>query len=245
MSNPIMSRGFSQGEYINAEPMTINGTINKLFIMFAILLTSFGVVWNQYSLGFVDKVGMLTMVGVGVGFVLALIISFTRKAMNVLVPIYAFCEGMALGGISAMFNASMPGIVSQAVAATFFTLFALLFAYKAGLIKATEKFRSTIIVATLGICATYLVAIVLSLFGIHALSSALMSSSSMGIALSALVCIIAALNLIIDFDFIEHGAQNGYGKDMEWYGAFGLMVTLVWLYIEILKLLAKLNSRNN
>ena len=245
MSNPIMARGFSQGEYINAEPMTINGTINKLFIMFAILLTSFGVVWNQYSLGFVDKVSMLTMVGVGVGFVLALIISFTRKAMNVLVPIYAFCEGMALGGISAMFNASMPGIVSQAVAATFFTLFALLFAYKAGLIKATEKFRSTIIVATLGICATYLVAIVLSLFGIHALSAALMSSSSMGIALSAIVCIVAALNLIIDFDFIEHGAQNGYGKDMEWYGAFGLMVTLVWLYIEILKLLAKLNSRNN
>ena len=139
MSNPIMARGFSQGEYINAEPMTINGTINKLFIMFAILLTSFGVVWNQYSLGFVDKVSMLTMVGVGVGFVLALIIAFTRKAMNVLVPIYAFCEGMALGGISAMFNASMPGIVSQAVAATFFTLFALLFAYKAGLIKATEK----------------------------------------------------------------------------------------------------------
>ena len=245
MSNPIMARGFSQGEYINAEPMTINGTINKLFIMFAILLTSFGVVWNQYSLGFVDKVSMLTMVGVGVGFVLALIIAFTRKAMNVLVPIYAFCEGMALGGISAMFNASMPGIVSQAVAATFFTLFALLFAYKAGLIKATEKFRSTIIVATLGICATYLVAIVLSLFGIHTLSAALMSSSSMGIALSVIVCIVAALNLIIDFDFIEHGAQNGYGKDMEWYGAFGLMVTLVWLYIEILKLLAKLNSRNN
>ncbi len=245
MSNPIMARGFSQGEYINAEPMTINGTINKLFIMFAILLTSFGVVWNQYSLGFVDKVSMLTMVGVGVGFVLALIISFTRKAMNVLVPIYAFCEGMALGGISAMFNASMPGIASQAVAATFFTLFALLAAYKSGLIRATEKFRSTIIVATLGICLTYLVAIVLSLFGVHNLSAALMSSSSMGIAISAIVCIVAALNLILDFDFIENGAQRGFGKEMEWYGAFGLMVTLVWLYLEILKLLAKLNSRNN
>ncbi len=245
MSNPIMARGFSQGEYINSQPMTINGTINKLFGMFVILLISFGVVWNQYTLGFIDKVNMLTGIGIGVGFLLALIISFTRKAMNVLVPIYAFCEGMALGGISAMFNASMPGIVSQAVAATFFTLFALLATYKSGLIRATEKFRSTIIVATLGIGLTYLVAIVLSLFGVHNLSAALMSSSSMGIAISAIVCIVAALNLILDFDFIENGAQRCFGKEMEWYGAFGLMVTLVWLYLEILKLLAKLNSRHN
>ena len=243
MSNPIMARGFNQEQYINAEPMTINGTLNKLFVMFVLLLVSFGVVWNQYSLGFVDKVNTLTTTGAIVGFILALIICFTRKAMNILVPIYAFCEGMVLGGISAVFNASMPGIVSQAVAGTFFTLFALLALYKAGIIKATETFRSTVIVATIGIALTYLVSIVLSLFGVHALSAALMSSSPIGIAISAIVCLVAAFNLILDFDFIERGAQMGFGKEMEWYGAFGLMVTLVWLYLEILKLLAKLNSR--
>ena len=243
MSNPIMARGFNQEQYINAEPMTINGTLNKLFVMFVLLLVSFAVVWNQYSLGFVDKVNTLTTTGAIVGFILALIICFTRKAMNILVPIYAFCEGMVLGGISAVFNASMPGIVSQAVAATFFTLFALLALYKAGIIKATETFCSTVIVATIGIALTYLVSIVLSLFGVHALSAALMSSSPIGIAISAIVCLVAAFNLILDFDFIERGAQMGFGKEMEWYGAFGLMVTLVWLYLEILKLLAKLNSR--
>ncbi len=243
MSNPIMARGFNQEQYINAEPMTINGTLNKLFVMFVLLLVSFGVVWNQYSLGFVDKVNTLTTTGAIVGFILALIICFTRKAMNILVPIYAFCEGMVLGGISVVFNASMPGIVSQAVAGTFFTLFALLALYKAGIIKATETFRSTVIVATIGIALTYLVSIVLSLFGVHALSAALMSSSPIGIAISAIVCLVAAFNLILDFDFIERGAQMGFGKEMEWYGAFGLMVTLVWLYLEILKLLAKLNSR--
>lgn len=245
MSNPIITRGFSQGEYINAEPMTINGTVNKLFIMFVLLVVSFAVVWNQYALGFTDKVSMLTSVGFGLGFIMVLIISFTRKAMNIFVPIYAFCEGIALGGFSVFLNASFPGIVSQAVSATFFTLFALLCAYKTGLIKVTEKFRSTVIVATVGICLTYIVSLVLSLFGVHALSAALMSNSTYGIALSVVVCIVAASNLILDFELIENGAQRGYGKDMEWYGAFGLMVTLVWLYVEILKLLAKLNSRNN
>ena len=245
MSNPIMSRGFSaENQYISSTPMTINGTINKLFIMFALLIVSFGVVWNQYSLGFLDKVNLLTMTGVFGGFILAMIIAFSRKAMNVLVPIYAFCEGMALGGISAIFNASMPGIVPQAVAATFFTLFALLLAYKSGLIKATEKFRSTLIIATLGIGLFYLVAIILSLFNINTLFTGLISSvSTTGIAFTAIVCVVAALNLILDFDFIEKGAQYGFSKEMEWYGAFGLMVTLVWLYLEILKLLAKLNER--
>lgn len=244
MSNPIMAKGFSKGEYINSEPMTINGTLNKLFVMFVLLLVSFGVVWNQYSLGFMDKVNILTTVGAIGGLALALIICFTRKAMGILVPIYAFCEGMALGGISASFNAVLPGIVSQAVAGTFFTLFALLALYKAGIIRVTAPFRSTIFVATVGITLTYLVSMILSLFGVHALSAALMSSSSFGIAFSAIVCIVAALNLTLDFDFIEKGAQMGYGKDMEWYGAFGLMVTLVWLYLEILRLLAKLNSRD-
>jgi len=244
MSNPIMSRGFSSEEqYISSTPMTINGTINKLFIMFALLIISFGVVWNQYALGFLDKANLLTITGVFCGFILAMIITFSRKAMNVLVPIYAFCEGMALGGISAMFNAAAPGIIPQAVAATFFTLFALLLAYKAGLIKATEKFRSTLIVATIGIGLFYLVAIILSMFNINQFAGLLSSSSTTGLVISCVICIVAALNLILDFDFIEKGAQYGFGKDMEWYGAFGLMVTLVWLYLEILKLLAKLNER--
>ena len=245
MSNPIISSGFSSNtEYINATPMTINGTINKLFIMFTLLLLSFVVVWNQYVLGYTDKALALTSIGAFVGFVIALIISFIRKGMYFLVPIYAFCEGMFLAGISVVFNSMYPGIVPQAVAATFFTLFAMLFLYKVGAVKVTEKFKATILIATAGICLFYLVALITSLFGISSFSSFIMSSSLAGITFTCLVCIVAALNLIVDFSMIEQGAKNGLSKDMEWYGAFALMVTLVWLYVEILRLLSKMNRNN-
>lgn len=242
MSNPVLSNVVEKNQgYISSTPMSVQGTVNKLFLMFALLCVSFGVVFYQFSLGYMDKVMMLTTVGAIVGFVLAMIIIFARKALHVLVPLYAFCEGMFLGGISASYNAQMPGIVAQTVALTFLALFSLLGLYKAGLIRATEKFRATILTATVAIAVFYIVAIVLSFFKISV--PVLYTSSPFAIAFSAIVCVVAALNLIIDFDFVERGAMSGLDKSYEWYGAFGLMVTLVWLYVEILKLLSKINRR--
>ena len=245
MSNPVMERVMGQGGGYGAGavgmPMTVQGTVNKLFLMFALLCTSFGVVFYQYMLGFMDKVNLMMMIGLIVGFVLAMVICFTRKAMNVLVPLYAFSEGMFLGGISAMFNVQYPGIVAQAVILTFLALFAMLALYKVGAIRATEKFRATIFTATLAIAIFYLVAFVLSFF--HISVPVLYAANGFGIGFSLIVCGIAALNLILDFDFVERGATYMMPKEYEWYGAFGLMVTLVWLYLEILRLLAKVNSR--
>lgn len=242
MSNPVISNGFSQSNaFMSDRPMSVVGTVNKMFLLLALLSVSFGVVWYQYALGFVDKVAAMTGIGAIGGLVLALIIAFTRKAMNVLVPIYAFAEGMALGGISAVANASLPGIVVQAVVATFTTLFALLMLYKAGVIKCTDKFRGIIIAATFGILLFYLISFVLSLFGVSL--APLQASTPLSIGISVGICVVAALNLILDFDFIENGAIRGYDKSYEWYGAFGLMVTLVWLYVELLELLAKISRR--
>ena len=148
---------------------------------------------------------------------------------------------MFLGGVSATFEASMPGIVSQAVAGTFAALFSMLILYRANVIRCTDKFRSVIFITTASIAVVYLVNFIGSFFGLHV--PLINSSSTAGIVVTAVIVVIAALNLFIDFDFIERGAQNMLPKDMEWYGAFGLMVTIVWLYLEILRLLAKLQSR--
>lgn len=239
MSNPIMQT-FAQENVISSNPMTIQGTVNKLFVMFALLCVSFSVVFAQFGLGYTDKVMAMTTIGLVVGFILAMVISFTKKAMHILVPIYAFCEGMLLGGISAVFNAQYPGIVSQTVALTFMTLFALLILYRTGVIKATDKFRGTVITATVGIGFFYFVAIILSMFNIQ--MPVLYSSSIFGIGFSLIVCVVAALNLILDFDMIENGATRGFDKTYEWFAAFGVMATLVWLYLELLRLLAKLRD---
>ena len=174
-----------------------------------------------------------------VAFILGLIVSFTRN--KYLVPVYAVSEGLFLGGISATFEASYPGIVSQAVAGTFAALFSMLILYRANVIRCTDKFRSIIFISTLSIAGIYLINFIGSFF--HMQVPLINSSSTLGLAVSAVVCVIAALNLIIDFDFIERGAQNYLPKDFEWFGAFGLMVTLVWLYLEILRLLAKFQDR--
>jgi uncharacterized YccA/Bax inhibitor family protein len=156
-------------------------------------------------------------------------------------PIYAVLEGLFLGGISAIFEMSYPGIVIQAVALTFGTLFCLLAAYKSRLIKVTENFKLGIVAATGAICLIYLVSIIMGFFG--ASIPMIHSSGPLGIGFSLFVVTIAALNLVLDFDFIERGSEMGAPKYMEWYGAFGLVVTLVWLYIEILRLLSKLRRR--
>jgi uncharacterized YccA/Bax inhibitor family protein len=184
----------------------------------------------------------LITIGLIAGLILALVTCFKMTWAPVTAPIYAICEGLALGGISWILNRAYPGVAFQAVLLTFGTLAALLSLYTMRVIRATDKFKRGVFIATAGIAIFYLVTWVLSFFGIG--TSLVFGSGLFSIGLSVFVVAIAALNLIVDFDVIEQGASAGAPKYMEWYSAFGLLVTLVWLYIEILKLLVKLNRRN-
>ena len=183
----------------------------------------------------------MTMGGIIVALVLSLIIIFTRKAMNILTPLYALAEGLALGGISAVYAAEYAGIVMQAVILTFAVLFSMLVLYRANIIQCTDKFRGVLFTATASVALVYLIQIVASFFGRSI--PQIFTASPIGIGFSVIVVLIAALNLILDFDFIERGSNLMLPKEYEWYGAFGLMVSLIWLYLEILGLLAKVNSR--
>lgn len=242
MSNPVLNDNMiEQARVLEGEPMTVNGAINKTFILFAFLLISACYTWGLAFSGFTDKAEMLTVGGALVGFVLALVIIFSKKALHILTPIYAICEGLFVGGISAVYAGEYAGIVTQAVAATFAAIVSMLLLYRFNIIKCTDKFRSVIFTATLSVAVIYLIQIVASLFGRGI--PQIFTSSAIGIGFSIIVVAIAALNLIMDFDFIERGSQCMLEKKYEWYGAFGLMVTIVWLYIEMLRLLAKLNSR--
>lgn len=242
MPNPVFSQNVVERERIlDSEPMTVNGAINKTFVLFGLLLLSSLVVWNTFFSGYTDKAAMLGTVGFIASIISFIVIMFNRKAIAVAAPIYAVSEGLLLGGISAVFEKAYPGIAVQAISATFMALFSMLFLYRIGAIKCTDKFRSVLFISTLSIAGIYLINLIGSFFGMHV--PQISTSSNIGIAFSAVVVVIAALNLIIDFDFIEQGAQRMLGKSFEWYGAFGLMVTLVWLYIEILNLLAKLRER--
>jgi uncharacterized YccA/Bax inhibitor family protein len=176
------------------------------------------------------------------GFVVALLTVFKKTWAPLSAPIYALLEGLFLGGISAVFERSYPGIAVQAVSLTFAVMFVMLLAYKFGVIRATRGFKLGVIAATGGIALVYVVNMVMSLF-FHTNMSFLYSSTPLGIGISLVIVVIAALNLIIDFDMIETAARMGAPKYMEWYGAFGLMVTLVWLYLEILRLLGKARNR--
>ncbi|HIO89226.1 MAG TPA: Bax inhibitor-1/YccA family protein [Candidatus Marinimicrobia bacterium] len=223
------------GRADTANAMTIQGTVNKTGLALLLLMASATLTWNS------PEASGLIWVGALGGFIVALITIFNKTAAPYTVPVYAVLEGLFLGGISRIFESMYPGIVQQAVFLTFGTLGALLLAYRSGLIKATENFKLGVTAATGGIAFVYLVSIVMGFFGIH--FSMIHSSGPMGILFSAFVVVIAALNLVMDFDFIEEGAENGAPKYMEWYGAFGLLVTLIWLYLEILRLLAKLRQR--
>ncbi len=242
MSNPVFNQNVIERERVlDAEPMTVNGAINKSFILFGLLLAASFVSWNAFAQGFMDKVMMYTTVGFVVSIIAFIVIMFNRNAIKIAAPVYAAAEGLVLGGISAMFEKSYPGIAIQAITMTFAALGAMLILYRIGAIKCTEKFRSVIFISTLSIAGVYIINLIGSFFGMQV--PGLYSSSTLGIGISLLIVVIAALNLIIDFDFIEQGAQKMLSKNFEWYGAFGLMVTLVWLYIEILNLLSKMRER--
>ena len=222
--------------------MTIQGTVNKTALMMVILLAAATFTWGKFfETGNPAAVSTWIMVGAFGGFVVALVTVFKKTWSPLTAPIYALLEGLFLGGLSAVFEARFPGIVIQAVALTFGTLVALLAAYRSGMIKVTENFKLGVFAATGGIALVYLATMLLGFFGIR--MPFIHDSGLFGIGFSLFVVVIAALNLVLDFDFIENGASSGAPKYMEWYAAFGLMVTLIWLYIEILRLLAKLRSR--
>lgn len=223
--------------------MTIQGTVNKTVVLLLVLLITASWTWDKFfESGDPASVSMWIAVGAIGGFIVAMVTIFKKTWSPITVPVYAALEGLFLGGLSSVFEARFPGIVIQAVGLTFGTLFALLFAYKSGLIKATENFKLGVVAATGGIALVYVITIILGLFGVQI--PLLHGSGIIGIGFSLFVVVIAALNLVLDFDFIENGAEAGAPKYMEWYGAFGLLVTLVWLYIEILRLLSKLRGRN-
>lgn len=229
----------------DAGAMTINGTVNRTGILLLLALLTAAFAWSQ-AVG-ADGVpqpaaGMYALVGAIGGLVFALVTVFKKEWAPVTAPLYALLEGFFLGAISAVYEARFNGIVFQAVLLTFGTLFALLFAYRSGMIKATENFKLGVVAATGGIALVYLATMVLGFFNIAI--PYIHQSGMIGIGFSLFVVVVAALNLVLDFDFIENGVEHGAPKYMEWYGAFGLMVTLVWLYVEFLRLLSKLQSRN-
>ena len=240
--NPTLNaKTFSGFDITTGATMTIMGTVHKTALGLLLLMTTALYTWNL-PLGD-PRTNMFMMIGIFGGFGVAILTAFKHHLAKYTVPAYALLQGLALGGISKYFETRYPGIVNQAVMLTFGTLGALLLAYRSGLIKATENFKLGVVAATGGIFFVYLISWILGMFGVGV--PMIHGNSNMSILFSIGVAILTALNLVLDFDFIEEAAENGAPKYMEWYGAFGLLVTLVWLYLEILRLLAKLASRRN
>ena len=237
--NPALSaKTFKNVAGISDEKMTIEGTVNKTALSLLLLLATASYAWMNPSPG-------LMMMGFIGGLIMAITTIFKKTWAPYTVSGYALLEGLALGGISRIFEMQYPGIASQAIFLTFGILGALLLAYKTGVIKPTENFKLGVFAATGGIAIMYFISFIMSFFGSGMAILSTNNTSMMSIGFSLFIVIIASLNLVLDFDFIEEGAEKGAPKYMEWYGAFGLLVTLIWLYLEILRLLAKLQSRRN
>lgn len=225
--------------------MTLQGTVNRAGLLLLLVVAGAAWTWRIFFQSSTLDPAVVTpwVIGGAIGgFVVALVTIFKQEWSPVTSPMYAVLEGLFIGGLSSIAESQYPGIVIQAVGLTFGTCVALLLAYSSGLVKATENFKLGVMAATGGIFIVYLVSIVLGLFGIRV--PYIHDNGLIGIGFSVFVVVIAALNLVLDFDFIESGARSGAPKYMEWYAAFGLMVTLIWLYIEILRLLIKLRSRD-
>jgi uncharacterized YccA/Bax inhibitor family protein len=223
---------------VGNERMTLQGSINKSFVLLVVLMAGALWPWSEYlSSGDASVVSTSVLIGAVGGLVLGILISFKATLAPYLAMPYAALEGLAIGGFSALLERRYPGIAIQAVGLTFGVLAALLLAYRMRLIRATERFRAIVIGATGAIALVYLLSMVLGLF--HVAVPVLNDASPLGIGVSLVIVGVAALNLVLDFDLIESGVARGAPRYMEWYGAFGLLVTLVWLYLEILRLLSK------
>ncbi len=239
-SNPMLKETVFSRSVPGSETMTLQGAVNKTIALLALVVIGAAYTWSLYYNQGADAVQPWMVGGLIGGLVFALITIFKAEWAPKTAPVYAVLEGLALGGISAFFEARFPGIVIQAVGLTFGTLFALLMLYKSRLIRVTENFRLGVFAATGGIALVYLVSFVGGLFGWQ--MPVIHESGPMGILFSLFVVVVASLNLVLDFDFIERG-DGVAPRYMEWYAAFGLIVTLVWLYLELLRLLAKLRER--
>jgi len=225
-----------------AQTMTVQGTILKTLVLLLVTTVSAAMVWSAYFAGNADAALGAALVGAVGGLVFGMVTVFVPRVSPWTAPLYAVLEGMLLGGVSAAVQAQYHGLPIQAVGLTFGTAFAMLAAYRFGWIRATDRFRSVITTATLGIGVYYLITLATGFFGIR--MPLIYDTGMLGIGFSLVVVVVAALNYILDFDFVERAAQAGADRRMEWYGAFGVLVTTVWLYMEILRLLSKLRSRN-
>ena len=241
-SNPALGADVFRGQGISyGDTMTMPGTVNKTGILLLCTIATSAWTWNRFHTN-PESVGGLVLGGAIGGFIVALVTIFKKQWSPVTAPIYALLEGLVLGSVSALFEVRYNGIVLQAVGLTFGTLIALLIAYSSGVIRVTDKFRLGVVAATGGIALFYFAQFILGFFGIH--FTTINGAGPIGIGFSLIVVIVASLNLVLDFDLIERGAQSGAPKYMEWYGGFAVMVTLIWLYLEMLRLLSKVRSRN-
>ncbi len=234
-SNPIINKERIDKMHIDTlgqETMTIQGAIDKTLILFAILLLT-------ASFSFVQGQPVLTLVGAIGGLIVVLISVFKQDKSSFLAPLYAGLEGLFVGGISAMYAYAYNGIIMQAVLLTLSIMVVMLIIYRTRIIKVTDKFRMGVVMATGGIFLVYVTSFVLSFFGINV--PYLHEGGMLGIGISLVIIAIAAFNLLLDFDNFERGAEHGFPKYMEWFFAMGLLITLVWLYVEILRLLSKLS----
>lgn len=260
-ANPALTdKTFQSVGHVNPDrAMTINGTVHKTFILLVLMLVPAMYMWNLFFDAVsnfsdltkipVEQVKALTgtfmkflIAGLIGSAVLALITVFIKRAAPITAPLYALAEGLLVGSVSAVMEFRFHGIVVQAVALTLGVMFCLLFAYRTGIIKATENFKLGVFAATGAIAVIYIITWVMRGF-FNTDMPYIHQSGPIGIGFSVVVVIIASLNLVLDFDFIENGAKQNAPKYMEWYAAFGLIVTLVWLYFEILNLLAKIRGR--
>lgn len=243
-SNPVFGDRFLRNASVSTseEVMTFKGTVNKTILLLLLVILGATYTWKlAYNVADLSSLYPWMIAGGVGGFIACLIIVFKPTTVRVMAPIYSVLEGLFLGGISALYAAQTQGIVQQAVLVTLAVFFFMLFAYRSGIIVVTDKFRSGIIAATGGIAVAYLATWIFSMFGVNL--GFMHGNGLMSIGISLVIVVIAALNLVLDFDFIDRGVKQGAPAYMEWYGAFGIMVTLVWLYIEILRLLSKLSKR--
>lgn len=247
-SNPVLTeKRFGRESIASSEAMTVNGTINKTALMLLLVVAAAMFTWNKFF-GVSNPEAASSVVmpwvivgGIG-GFITALVTIFRPKSSGISAPIYAVFEGLLLGGLSAVFESMYSGIVVRAVALTLAVFAIMLFVYRSGIIKVNRKFMLGVVGATGGIALVYFAGFIAGMFGANL--SFLHGSGTFSIGFSLVVVGVAALNLVLDFAFIDRASQSGAPKYMEWYGAFGLMVTLVWLYLEILRLLGKLAGRD-
>lgn len=250
MSNPLFSEkafSASRTDYTDQGVMTLNGTINKSILLFATMLLPAAWLWFKLgggsNLDYAANNGLMTyaITGMIVGLISSLVMMFKKSLSPYLAPIYAAAEGLFLGAISMIFEAAYEGIVLNAIGITLLVFAVMLLAYRSGLLRATPMFTKVIVFATMGVGVFYLITMIMGFFGVE---SFYYGNSPMSIGISALIAGIAAFNLILDFSFIEKQSKAGAPKYMEWFSGVALLMTLVWLYLEILRLLAKLQSRD-